>query len=59
LKGAVGTWLNEYEAHPKASQPPEVMDYDGVNQAFIDNFKKVEEPNKVWQSIQSFMQGED
>ena len=35
------------------------MAYDEVKRAFIDHFRKVEDPDKLWHTIQGLVQGEE
>lgn len=60
LKGDARSWLKRYQAPFQQAQPPQEITYEGVKQAFIERFpRKVEDPDKVWHSIQSLVQGED
>ena len=56
LKGEARIWLKDYQAQLK---PPRVMAYDEVKRAFIDHFRKVEDPDKLWHTIQGLVQGEE
>lgn len=60
LKNDARLWFKDYEGQFKAHQPPQNMTYEGARQAFLNRFKKKEDPNKVWESIQqSLVQHED
>ena len=58
LKGDARLWLQAYQVELGAMDPPVVLTVALLRQALSERFQKVEDPDKVWHSIQELAQGD-
>ena len=58
LKGDARLWLKVYQEQLAATDPPGVLMVEVLKQALSEAFKKIEDPDRVWHSIQALVQGD-
>ncbi len=58
IKGDARVWLKDFEAQQQEAEPPVPVTVELIKEALKTRYQRVEDPDKVWHTIQSLKQGE-
>ena len=58
LKGEARAWAKAYEEGLQAFNPPIALEWEILKDALVEEYVKLEDPDKVWQEIQGLLQRE-
>ena len=58
LKGDARAWVKSFEKDLQTADPPIGLTLDNLREALVDEFRKTEDPDKVWHEVQGLVQRE-